>query len=215
MHESGNRIKLPNGKTWGVAGTAGWTAIKTVKYNTPHILIPIDEISGMDSKEIGNAVLALLEEARFCQAQDYAETLLCDPGFEYLSGNTEELQQIIDNAKDCLYEFQERDENIVKCVTLIEQYEEKQKNKEQLKAHKVKHRKIASANYERLFIKLGRKFGFKCLSCGSGEQLEVDHIKPVSIGGETDFTNLQLLCKRCNLTKGIQTIDYRPTEKKL
>ncbi|MBT3478047.1 MAG: HNH endonuclease [Candidatus Marinimicrobia bacterium] len=212
MHESGNRIKLPNGKIWGVAGAAGWTVIKTVKYDTPHILIPIDEISGLNSEEIGSGVLALLEEARFCQAQDYAETLLGDPGFEYLSIKDEELQKVINSAKDYLYEFQERDDNIVKCVALIEQYEEKQKNKKQLKAHKVKHRKIASANYERLFIKLGRKFGFKCLSCSSGDQLEVDHIKPVSIGGNTEFINLQLLCKSCNFKKGVQTIDYRPNE---
>jgi len=213
MHESGNRTKLPNGKIWGVAGAAGWTAIQTIKYDTPHILIPIDEIRGMTSEEIGDSVLSLLEEARFCQALDYAETLLRDPGVEYLSGNTEELHLQIANAKSYLYEFQDRDESINECISIIEQYEEKQKNKIKLKVHKEKHRKIASANYERLFIKLGRKFGFKCLSCESGEHLEVDHIEPVSIGGKTEFSNLQLLCKQCNLKKGVQTIDYRPNEK--
>jgi len=209
MHESGNRIKLPNGRVWGVSGAGEWTATSTVKYNTPHVLIPIDEIDGMSPEEIGNCVIALLEDARFCQAQDYAETFLSDPGFDYLSGNKEELQKQILNAKPYLHEFQGKDKNIDQCIAIIEQYEENQKNKAKLKTHKEKHRKIASANYERLFIKLGRKYGFKCLCCGSGDSLEIDHIKPVSIGGKTEIDNLQLLCKKCNLEKGIQVIDYR------
>ena len=52
-------------------------------------------------------------------------------------------------------------------------------------------------------------YGFKCLSCGSNEALEVDHIKPVSSGGKTEFDNLQILCKKCNMEKGINLVDYR------
>jgi len=210
MHISGKRIKLPNGRLWGVAGATIWTAIENVKHDTPHILIPIDEISGMSPVEIGNSVLALLEEARFCQAQDYAVTFLRDPGFDYLTHNDEELQKQIMNAKDYLYEFREKDQSISECIAIIEQYEAEKENKERLKVHKVKHRKIASANYEKLFIKLGRKYGFKCLSCSSIEYLEVDHITPVSIGGKTEISNLQILCKKCNFEKGIKIIDYRP-----
>jgi len=210
MHESGSRIKLLNGRMWGVAGATTWAEISPVKYDTPHVLIPIDEISGMSPEEIGGCVLALLENARFCQAQSYVEIFLDHPGFDYLSGNYDALRKEISCAKVYLYEFQGKDKNIDECIAIIEQYEEKQKNKTKLKKHKEKHRKIASANYEKLFIKLGRKYGFKCLCCGSGESLEVDHIKPVSIRGETDIDNLQLLCKKCNLEKGIQVIDYRP-----
>jgi hypothetical protein len=47
-----------------------------------------------------------------------------------------------------------------------------------------------------------KKYKFQCLKCGSKERLEIDHIKPVSKGGNDEFRNLQVLCKTCNLKKG-------------
>jgi hypothetical protein len=43
--------------------------------------------------------------------------------------------------------------------------------------------------------------GGKCITCGSKENLEFDHIVPVSKGGSTTYRNLQLLCKTCNIKK--------------
>ena len=43
--------------------------------------------------------------------------------------------------------------------------------------------------------------GGKCCFCSSKKNLEFDHIIPVSKGGATTFSNLQLLCKSCNITK--------------
>lgn len=43
--------------------------------------------------------------------------------------------------------------------------------------------------------------GGRCCKCGSNEELEFDHIIPVSKGGATSFRNLQLLCHKCNLKK--------------
>jgi hypothetical protein len=41
----------------------------------------------------------------------------------------------------------------------------------------------------------------KCAECDATENLEFDHIHPVSKGGLTEFSNLQILCKPCNRKK--------------
>jgi 5-methylcytosine-specific restriction endonuclease McrA len=41
----------------------------------------------------------------------------------------------------------------------------------------------------------------KCVKCGSAEQLEYDHIIPLSRGGSSTERNVQLLCETCNREK--------------
>jgi 5-methylcytosine-specific restriction endonuclease McrA len=52
-----------------------------------------------------------------------------------------------------------------------------------------------------LFDALVEAFGEQCAECGSTTNLQVDHIKPHSLGGRTVFNNLQLLCGTCNSKK--------------
>ena len=43
--------------------------------------------------------------------------------------------------------------------------------------------------------------GGRCRRCRRAIQLEMDHIVPVSKGGQTEESNLQTLCRRCNRAK--------------
>lgn len=44
---------------------------------------------------------------------------------------------------------------------------------------------------------------YRCRKCGrSTDDLEVDHIIPISKGGKSTYDNLQTLCHRCNYDKG-------------
>lgn len=51
--------------------------------------------------------------------------------------------------------------------------------------------------------------GDKCVSCGS-EKITLDHIIPVSEGGNHTVDNVQPLCQSCNSSKRTKVIDYRP-----
>jgi HNH endonuclease len=49
--------------------------------------------------------------------------------------------------------------------------------------------------------------GRRCRKCRSATRLEIDHILPLSKGGSSDQSNLQVLCRRCNRRKWR---NYRP-----
>lgn len=90
------------------------------------------------------------------------------------------------------------------------------KNYETMKA--VKHRKrvrveqSAGSYTGDEWIDLCNVFNNQCLSCGSRENLEVDHVIPLAIGGSNEVSNLQPLCRTCNASKGSRIIDHRPKE---
>lgn len=54
------------------------------------------------------------------------------------------------------------------------------------------------------------QYNYRCLACGTTENISIDHIIPVSIGGTNYAANLQPLCKSCNSSKQAHYIDFRP-----
>lgn len=44
--------------------------------------------------------------------------------------------------------------------------------------------------------------GGRCTQCDSGFDIQYDHVIPFSMGGSSTVENLQLLCARCNQSKG-------------
>lgn len=47
-----------------------------------------------------------------------------------------------------------------------------------------------------------REAQYKCVVCSSPDDLTIDHIVPVSVGGSNEKTNLQVMCRPCNSRKG-------------
>ncbi len=64
------------------------------------------------------------------------------------------------------------------------------------------YRRQVTRNYGKVFVALGRRDGFECVNCGTpSKDLQIDHKRPLARGGTNDLDNLQLLCRKCNLTK--------------
>ena len=50
--------------------------------------------------------------------------------------------------------------------------------------------------------------GLNCVYCDedlSDAEIHMDHVIPESKGGTTDYNNLQVTCRKCNLAKGVLT----------
>ena len=80
-------------------------------------------------------------------------------------------------------------------------------------AHRRARRKNASGTYTlRQWLELKEQYGHMCLCCGRKEpeiKLTVDHVVPLTKGGDNTINNIQPLCFSCNSTKRTKIIDYR------
>lgn len=55
-------------------------------------------------------------------------------------------------------------------------------------------------------IAVWNRDGGKCRWCGCTENIEYDHVVPISKGGESTLENLQLLCRPCNRKKRTKAV---------
>lgn len=211
-------VEITNNCIWAVASGTPWdTGSSLPIYDVPQVVIPINQVGNLTDAEIGVAVRRLFKEARHAQALGIVYMFLESPRFEYIiEGPDEEIKEVIESAKPFLEEFADQSEEVQKALNLIVEYEKQlvikeqcKQQKRQLVKDKRKQRGIASTNYERLFVTVGRRDGFKCAACGSVDTLQIDHINPVALGGKTELENLQLLCQKDNLSKRTKVIDYR------
>jgi hypothetical protein len=61
---------------------------------------------------------------------------------------------------------------------------------------------------EAVKAKIKRRDKHQCICCGSTSYLEIDHIHARYYGGTHDLANLQTLCRRCNLKKNTEKINF-------
>lgn len=54
-------------------------------------------------------------------------------------------------------------------------------------------------SYQAFMPDLIARDGKKCRACGTQEQLTVNHIIPVNAEGSNDLSNLEILCRPCNI----------------
>lgn len=61
---------------------------------------------------------------------------------------------------------------------------------------------------KRLRDRVYERDNYKCVVCGTSENLTVDHRIPYSKGGKTELSNLQTMCECCNQKKADSSLTY-------
>jgi len=61
----------------------------------------------------------------------------------------------------------------------------------------------------RLRLFLIKRDGARCINCGETKDLHIDHCVPMAAGGSDNPYNLQILCRACNLSKGVKIFNAR------
>ncbi len=60
-----------------------------------------------------------------------------------------------------------------------------------------------------------QKYQSCCVSCKSTYALEIDHVRPVALGGKSEMTNLRLTCRSCNQRAALKKLGAEKMEKYL
>ena len=55
---------------------------------------------------------------------------------------------------------------------------------------------------KKVIARVKKRDNYKCVKCGSTENLTIDHIIAVYNGGTNKIGNLQTMCAKCNEQKG-------------
>lgn len=204
---------LPGHKHWFVG--SGIVTRYALRDSAAQIIIPIEEIDELSDEQIGQGVRMLVRDARAIHALCLADDLLEHRG-EIFKKYRDHNNYVID-VRDAIVGFADYPHldppgKIKKALRMVSDFIAHVDRKEKGKTTKRYERAAAAKDFDALFIAVGRRDGFKCAACGSVDDLQLDHIEPVALGGETHPNNLQLLCKPCNIQKGERTIDYRGTQ---
>jgi hypothetical protein len=159
----------------------------------PCILIPVTDAIWLSEERLARLVHNAIEAAQLVRAV-FEASYVIDKAKGYKPSQIAKL--FPDRTLTDLKKFSGQHDDIDKAIELLE-------NAQTAVAKRKATRVEVAANYNELFIALGRRDGFHCRSCGDASaDLQIDHIYPVSRGGGNEPENLQLLCKDCNMAKG-------------
>lgn len=132
-----------------------------------------------------------------CNALYTKKDLICD----LCSKSTESVAQVKDFGQYCWFECFYKELPYIFNKTESEFILVRMVTNEAYKLHPAIRKKERCKLNLRLRYSILKRDNFQCSICKSNDRLEIDHIHPISKGGETTKQNLQTLCFKCNRGK--------------
>lgn len=159
-----------------------------------------------------------LGRARTCKACVYEKRAINNMGKEneikdykhewYLANRDrllEERKQYYDANKEKILDYQNKyySDNDGKVKARVRRWQKKNPEKRSEYAHRRRTWKMHNGRNDLTAdeIKLLKESFPFCVYCGTDEDLTIDHIVPLSKGGENTFGNCTIACRSCNASK--------------
>lgn len=158
----------------------------------PFIMVRTSVVDELSAAKLGEYMKSLIRDAWKAKALSWADML---------NSHNSLTVAMLDAYKveiELVEQFRGEEPEIDRALEMVDAARVRAAHKA---ASKPKRREV-QANYNRWFVHVGRRDGFYCAHCkSSGNDLQIDHIIPISKGGTNERENLQLLCKDCNGAK--------------
>ena len=116
--------------------------------------------------------------------------------------NDDELEQKARLILQSEYASSWRKRHAKDALDYLEGKKRKKVEKEAKQYYSRKRRNQFAEERPDLMLALIERDGYQCRNCSDQNDLAIDHIIPLSKGGNDDLSNLQILCKSCNSSKG-------------
>ena len=207
IREIRENVKQQHEHSWYIFGENKYQEItETIKNKHPYYLKVDRDQSGFYI----NAASGVYHLNRFCLKTKFLVSPLEEYITQFKNGEQVGIIQLYNNGLFYLYgnnvykatRFYTDDQLLLLILDL--------EDKERRKFERLKHKFSLSENEvkkrrekvpENVRIAVWRRDEGKCTECGSRENIEYDHIIPVSKGGSSTERNIQILCEKCNREK--------------
>lgn len=158
----------------------------------PFIMVRTSVAENVPAEKLGEYIKSLIGDAWLAKALMWADMLTSYKGITIPMLEQYELEISV------VEKYRGHDAKIDRALEMVGEARARAAHKA---AAKPKRREVQS-QYDRWFVRLGRRDGFHCAHCkSSGNDLQIDHVIPISKGGTNDMGNLQILCRDCNEAK--------------
>lgn len=190
-----------------------WAVVSDfIKINEPCVVIPLSLIEMCEREKLVSLIHESIDQAKLCSAEQTALHILeCNGDAPSLARNcsSENIAKVLLEMEPFIdsHELINRAYFIAREARYIQKDERDRRDRNLTVVQK--YRREINRNRRSISIALTKRDGYKCARCKAIENLEIDHIQPLSKNGGNDLENLQWLCRPCNLKKGTNHIDFR------